>query len=190
MFPVEVFQKTLTKLTDILHRHEIRFHLTGGLTGTAYGEPRMTQDIDIVVDPKRIERVLDDFIGSLRQTDFIYDEKSIRAAVEQGGLFQLLDEEEVLKLDLYPRELIAGELDRSESLELFEGHWLPVVSRVDAVLSKLVWVSRGSHKSRRDLRAINRNASSQQRAQIEALATHLGLNGLLVDVLNETDEID
>lgn len=49
MFPVEVFQKTLTKLTLILHRHEIRFHLTGGLTGTAYGEPRMTQDIDIVV---------------------------------------------------------------------------------------------------------------------------------------------
>lgn len=190
MFPVEVFQNTLTKLTDILQRHEIRFHLTGGLTGTAYGEPRMTQDIDIVVDPKRIQRVLDDFIGSLRQSDFMFDEQSIRTAVERGGLFQLLDEKEILKLVLYPRELIAGELDRSESLEVFAGLWLPVVSRVDAVASKLVWISKGSHKSRRDLRAITRNASDQQRTQIDATATRLGLADLLTEVLAESDEIE
>ena len=34
-------------------------------------------------------------------------------------MFQLLDEREVLKLDVYPRELIEGELSRSETLEIF-----------------------------------------------------------------------
>ena len=48
MFPVEIFQSTITKFSKILDSLEMRFHLTGGVTGTAYGEPRMTQDIDVV----------------------------------------------------------------------------------------------------------------------------------------------
>ena len=32
MFPVEIFQETLLRIVTILTRHEIRFHLTGGLT--------------------------------------------------------------------------------------------------------------------------------------------------------------
>jgi hypothetical protein len=39
MFPIEIFQASLAKLTSILQEHNIRYHLTGGLTGTAYGEP-------------------------------------------------------------------------------------------------------------------------------------------------------
>jgi len=50
MFPVEIFRSTLGRFASILNQHEIRFHLTGGITTVAWGEPRMTQDIDIVVD--------------------------------------------------------------------------------------------------------------------------------------------
>ena len=38
MFPVEVFQATLSKLTSILREHEIRFQLTG-LLDTVLSEP-------------------------------------------------------------------------------------------------------------------------------------------------------
>ena len=69
-------------------------------------------------------------------------------------MFQLLDRVESLKLDIYPRELIAGELDRSVSQEVFEGEELPVASCADVAVSKLVWISKGSHKSRRDLRQV------------------------------------
>ncbi len=190
MFPVEIFQTTLAKLTTILRRHEIRFHLTGGLTGTAYGEPRMTENMDVVVDPAQTQRMLDDFIESVGRSDFMFDEPSIRSAVERGGMFQLLDEIESLKLDIYPRELIPGELDRSVSLEIFAGEFLPVVSRVDAAASKLVWISKGSHKSRRDLRSIVRNATGPQKIEIQATADRLGLAKLLTEVLGESDEID
>ena len=113
MFPVEVFQKTLAKLITILRRHHIRFHLTGGLTGTAYGEPRMTQDIKLVIDPVQTKHVLDALIERLSASDFLYVEPSLRVAVQ--------DQQELLKLDIYPREMIPGELDRSVWLEIFEG---------------------------------------------------------------------
>ena len=69
-------------------------------------------------------------------------------------MFQLLDTEESLKLDIYAREMIPGELSRSEQLEIFAGVMLPVASRADVAASKLIWISKGSHKSRRDLRKL------------------------------------
>ena len=50
MFPIETFRTTLGKIIKILYKYKIRFHLTGGITSIAYSEPRMTQDVDIVVD--------------------------------------------------------------------------------------------------------------------------------------------
>ncbi|MEX1026760.1 MAG: hypothetical protein WD049_01955 [Candidatus Paceibacterota bacterium] len=152
MFPVEIFQQTLSKLTTILQHHAIRFHLTGGLTGTVYGEPRMTQDIDVVVDPVQMTLVGESLLNSLEGSVFLFNPDVVRSAIRDGGMFQLLDQAEALKLDVYVREMIPGELSRSERVEVFEGQWLPVVSRVDAAISKLIWIGKGSHKSRRDLR--------------------------------------
>ncbi len=43
------FIATLKRVTDSLQRLGLRYHLTGGLISSYYGEPRLTQDIDIVV---------------------------------------------------------------------------------------------------------------------------------------------
>ena len=104
-------------------------------------------------------------------------------------MFQLLDRVESLKLDIYPRELVAGELDRSVYQEIFEGEELPVASCADVAVSKLVWISKGSHKSRRDLRQVVRLASAEDRKTIEQFATQLGLAPLLEEVLRESDEL-
>ena len=165
MFPAEIFQQTVTKIVAILTQHGIQFHLTGGLTGAAYGEPRMTQDVDLVLNPVQTAGELEDILVSLAHSDFLYDEPSIRNAVASGGMFQLLDKIETLKLELYPRELIAGELGRSVLLEVFQGMELPVVCRVDAAASKLVWIDKGSHKSRRDLsRHLSQRGPSRTKA--------------------------
>ncbi len=189
MFPVEAFRNTLEKAVDIFERHTIRFHLTGGLTSVLYGEPRMTQDIDIVVDNQAVVVQLAAFTSSLDESDFIFDAAAIRQALDQHGLFQLFDRSEALKLDIYPRELIPGELSRSQNIEVFEGIYLPVVSRADAAASKLVWISKGSHKSRRNLRHICRTAAKEDRDIIRRLAGQLNLESLLDEVLAEQDEI-
>ncbi|MGC6448023.1 MAG: nucleotidyl transferase AbiEii/AbiGii toxin family protein [Rubripirellula sp.] len=189
MFPVEAFQATLGKATEIFQQLGIRFHLTGGVTSILYGEPRMTQDIDIVVDNEVLANQLETFLRLLDKGDLLFDATSVRRAVERRELFQLLDKVEALKLDIYPRELIAGELDRSCMIEVFSGVRLPVVSRVDSAGAKLIWIDKGSHKSRRDLRQIYRTSSEPDHQLIRKLASEMNLLSLLNEVLGESEEL-
>ena len=189
MYPPDVFRGTIERLIAILDRHHIRFHLTGGITSAAFGEPRMTQDIDFVVDPKEIAENLGGMISSLRESGFLFDEKSLRLAVREGSMFQLLDDRESLKLDVYPRELIPGELSRSQAFEIFPGLALPIASRSDIAVSKLLWISKGSHKSRRDFRHIFRSSDTAAQQTIRDLAIQLDLSSLLDIVLAESDEL-
>lgn len=185
MFPVDAFQKTLEKFTAIAELCQLRFHLTGGVTSVTWGEPRMTQDIDIVVDPERLTAVLSEFLEELRQSDFLHNPDAVNRAVRDGQQFQLLDEQELLKLDVYPRELIPGELTRSQNVEIFDNCRMPLVSLVDAAVSKLFWIDAGSHKSRQDVQAILRIADEAQRLEIHRLARELNLSHVLSSVTTE-----
>lgn len=189
MYPTEIFRDALSRLLAILTRHAVRFHLTGGIASVAYGEPRLTQDVDIVVDNPALARCLDGFIAATTKAGFMLDVEAVRRAVADRSMFQLFDMAEALKIDVYPREMIPGELDRSASLEVFEGLSIPVVSRPDAAASKLAWASKGSHKSRRDLRQIVRLMPVAERPELDRLAQLLGLHELLVEILSESDEI-
>ncbi len=102
MFPVEAFQETLGKAVALFEKHAIRFHLTGGITNIAYGEPRMTQDVDIVIENRVTAACLDSLLASLAASDFLHDPTEIRRAVAQEDMFQLLDRVESLKLDVVP----------------------------------------------------------------------------------------
>ena len=189
MYPAEIFRDTLSRLIGILSAFGVRFHLTGGITSIAYGEPRMTQDIDVVVDNTAVARSLEAFIAASTQAGFMLDEAGVRRAVADRSMFQFFDMAEALKIDIYPREMIPGELDRSTQLEVFEGMLIPVVSRPDAAASKLAWASKGSHKSRRDLRQIVRQMPIIEREELDRLAGLLGLGELLSEILAEPDEI-
>jgi len=103
---------------------------------------------------------------------------------------QDLDVDQVIKLDLYVRCLIPGELDRSVRTELFPGVAIPIVARTDAALSKLVWIQHGSHRSRRDLRRILAGATSGELVTVRRTADDMNLTELLDEVLAEQDEID
>jgi hypothetical protein len=74
-------------------------------------------------------------------------------------------------------------------MELFAGVFLPVVSRMDAAISKLIWIDKGSQRSRRDFRGIFGSCTEQQQAEIRAQAAKFGLSALLDNVLSEPDEI-
>ena len=190
MFPIESFRNTLTKLVGILRQHDVPFHLTGGVTSITYGEPRMTQDIDLVVDNAATAMKISELLDAFAYSGFLLDETAVRTGVRDCRLFQLLDTSESLKLDIYPRELIAGELSRSESREVFAGLFLPVASLPDAAVSKLIWVSKGSHKNRRDIRQIVSRATAAQLQLINSLASDLGLTALLGEILAESNEIE
>ena len=189
MFPIESFKNSLLKLVEILNRQEIPFHLTGGIAGVAYGEPRLTQDIDIVIQNATSVAKLESLITELTDSEFVFTEATVRSAIGNKGMFQLFDSVESLKLDVYPREMIEGELSRSQELEIFETVRLPVASRLDAAISKLIWSSKGSYKSRRDFRQIFIRSSEAENEKVRAMANKLGLEDLLDEVIAESDEI-
>jgi nucleotidyltransferase AbiEii toxin of type IV toxin-antitoxin system len=187
--PNEIFQPTLTKLVAVLTRFGIRFHLTGGVTAVAYGEPRMTQDLDLVVDYDAASRHLESFLSALIEAGFHLELTTARRALASKAMFQVLDVEQALKLDLYPEFSIPGELDRSVMVEVLPGVTLPIAARSDAALSKLIWAAKGSHKSRRDLRQILRNASPEESATVRRTATSMGLVHDLDRILSEPEEL-
>lgn len=188
MYPNELFRSTLTKLAAVLNRFAIRFHLTGGITAVAYGEPRMTQDVDVVIDGDAALRHRDVFLSALSSAGFHLEERTAYQAIGRKAMFQILDIDQALKIDLYPESSIPGELDRSVVVELLPNTMLPIASRSDAALSKLIWASKGSHKSRRDLREILRRASPEESAVVRRMAANNGLLDLLERILAEREE--
>lgn len=187
MHPVEIFRPTLTKLVGVLRHLGIRFHLTGGITAVAYGEPRMTQDLDLVIDAVATTRRRDELFAALIEAGFYLEESTARAAILGNRMFQILDIEEALKLDLYLEASIPGELERSVMAEVLPGLALPIAARSDAALSKLIWASKGSHKSRRDLRYILARASGEETTTVRGGAAERNLLGLLDEILREPD---
>jgi hypothetical protein len=189
VFPIEAFREPVERFVAILRLLDIRHHLTGGVVSVAWGEPRLTQDIDIVIDRVSTQANVQLFIDSVRSAGFYADEQGVRKAVQAGRPFQLLDPVAVLKLDVYPRELIPGELSRSVLAEVFPGSSIAIVSRSDAAVSKLIWISKGSHKSRQDLRQIARRLADEEMDFLRSQASRLQLTDLLDSVLSESGEI-
>ncbi|MGE0377517.1 MAG: nucleotidyl transferase AbiEii/AbiGii toxin family protein [Planctomycetaceae bacterium] len=190
MFSPDAFFPVLEKVARVLDECGVRYHLTGGLVSIYYAEPRLTQDADLVVDPVPLQMHLDQFLEALQRLDYLANEETIRDAVKRGRMFQIIDSQEGLKVDLYPRELVPGALDRSILIGLTPDLPFPIASRPDLIASKLVWISKGSHKSRRDVKMLMRGATDDEEAVAREFAEGLGLTGLLDEVLGEPDEIE
>jgi hypothetical protein len=86
--------------------------------------------------------------------------------------------------------LPASELERSRTLELFEGIELPIAGLPDVMLSKLIWFERGSHQGRRDLRWLWRISTGPDQQDVRTYASEHRLESLLDEVLNEPEEIE
>ena len=174
---------TLTDVVEILNIRGFKFHLTGGLASSFYGEPRFTQDIDVVI---RVAAgaSLDRLIQDLSQK-FIVDGAAIEDAVRRQAVFQALHGRTMIKVDFHVGEAIHGELDRSHSVEILAGVMAPLVSREDAILSKLIWVSEGSGKSRRDAKMMLRGNGEIDFAYLRVQAAQLGVEGILKEVTEE-----
>ena len=110
MFPTEAFRGTVERFIAILKALEIRHYLTGGVVSVAWGEPRLAQDIDIVIDRLGAIARVEELANGIRAAGYFTDEPSMRTAIHTGKPFPLIDQVEVLKLAVYPRELIPCEL--------------------------------------------------------------------------------
>lgn len=168
----------LGRISSVLRELGCSYHFTGGLASICYGEPRFTQDIDLVVKLAPGGEELSQLLEKCA-IDFLFDEVAIREIVAQKGIFQMLDQETMIKVDFHVGEAIPGELARAVEVELFPSLSVPLVSKEDAILSKLIWIKKGSGKSEQDVVAMLKYQDELDKDYLEEKASELGLLSVL-----------
>lgn len=160
-----------------LERMGIPFMITGSIAMNYYAEPRMTRDIDLVVEITAgdIQGLVDGFAD-----DYYVERSAVEGAVACSSMFNLLHLESVIKVDFIVRKASAYrrvEFGRRRRITI-EGFSTSIVSIEDLILSKLEW-AKDSHSELqlRDVR--NLLASSHDRAYVQQWAQDLGLTDLL-----------
>jgi hypothetical protein len=170
----EHFWACVRRIDSILGGLGIPYHFTGGLASSFYGEPRFTQDIDIVIRLSVDDPATSALLERLSAGYFIR-RQAIRDAIRRNSIFQALEEETGMRIDFHVGEKIPGELQRTGSKEVAAGLTIPLVAKEDAILSKLLWIQLGSGKSKRDAIQMLKNPEDLDVPQLRIQALKLGL---------------
>lgn len=93
--------EVLKIVTDRLNKAKISYMISGSIAGNYYTVPRMTRDIDIVIELKDAD--VDRFID-LFKNDFYIDAEMVRSEVLRQGMFNLIHNEYVVKIDFIIRK--------------------------------------------------------------------------------------
>ena len=131
----------LALLKDVVQRLDkagIEYMMTGSMAMALYSTPRMTRDIDIIIQVTYADvgKIVNLFKG-----DFYIDESSIRQAIRDSGMFNIIHNESVFKVDFIIRkneEYRIKEFLRRKKIDI-DGSQVSIVSPEDLILSKLVW---------------------------------------------------
>ncbi|MHB9112359.1 MAG: nucleotidyl transferase AbiEii/AbiGii toxin family protein [Thermoleophilia bacterium] len=121
----------------------IEYMMTGSMAMAVYATPRMTRDIDMII------QVSTDDTGkivSLFRDDFYIDETSVRQAVQNRGMFNIIHNKSIIKVDFIVRKdekYRALEFLRRQQIDI-EGVPVSIVAPEDLILSKLVWAKQSN----------------------------------------------
>jgi hypothetical protein len=83
---------------DVLEAIGAQYAIWGGIAVVAYGEPRFTQDMDILLDPERFDVPL--FVRMLEKTHYHVDKIAVNRAMS-GGFFNVIHLGYHIKTDFY-----------------------------------------------------------------------------------------
>jgi hypothetical protein len=179
-------------LRSALEGAGIRYAVGGSWASTAFGEPRFTNDADIIADFS--EQSLDRFLACLPKT-FYADREEAHDAVRLGRPFNVIYTPMAFKFDFFPARafpLGIQELDRAVLLAdtgLSEAP-APFVTPEDILLAKLHWFRAGGEVSEtqwRDVRGVVCACGpSLDREYLERNAAKLGITALLAKALTES----
>ena len=166
-------------ITSRLDSARIPYMLTGSMAMAVYSIPRMTRDIDLVVEitPTDVNKIY-----SLFSEDCYIDQDSIIQAVHEHGIFNIIHNEWVIKADFVIRgneEFRREEFARRQKI-VIDDVPISVVTAEDLILSKLVWSKQSSSDLQlRDVRQMLCTVSELNWQYMQKWATILKIDDLL-----------
>ncbi|MHC5053680.1 MAG: nucleotidyl transferase AbiEii/AbiGii toxin family protein [Planctomycetota bacterium] len=173
-------ESQLDTIRDVSRRLEklgIPYMLTGSVAMTHYAEPRMTRDIDLVLElaPEGIDTFVKKFSG-----DYYVGAGAVGEAVRHSSMFNLVHLANAVKVDCIIRktsEYRRIEFERRQDAEM-GGVRTYIVSREDLILSKLVW-ARDSHSEMQLRDVANLMRGGYDRDYVDKWKAILGVDDLL-----------
>jgi len=130
--------EVLAIVTRRLESAGIGYMVTGSIAANYYAVPRMTRDIDIVVELSAHDT---DRVCALFEEDFYVDRDAVREAIAARGTFNMIHHAYVVKVDLIVRkdtEYRRVEFGRRRRASI-ERHEFAIVAPEDLIISKLDW---------------------------------------------------
>jgi hypothetical protein len=175
----------------ILERLAVPYMLVGSFASSAYGEPRLTQDIDIVLDLPAAQ--IPALCAAFPAPDFYVSESAVREAVQRRFQFNVLHTSSGSKIDfLLPRDDDWGrtQLERRRQVWLLPDCAGFAARPEDVILGKLLYYAEGgSEKHLRDITGILRvSGAAVDQDEVARWAAQLGLSEIWQAVLNKLSE--
>jgi hypothetical protein len=121
-----------------LNEAEIPYMISGSIAANYYTIPRMTRDIDIVIELK--ENAIDKFVA-LFEDDFYVNREMVKNEVSCQGMFNLINNSYVIKIDFIIKKSSAyqnAEFSNKRQV-LIDQCPMWFVSAEDLIISKLLW---------------------------------------------------
>jgi len=173
----------LRDVSEALESAGIAFMVTGSVAMNYYAQPRMTRDIDVVMDLRASDA---EKLMKLFSHDYYIDGEAVLSAIRQRTLFNLIHHDSVIKVDGIVRKADPyrqEEFTRKRRVTIGDFQtW--IVSLEDLILSKLHWAKDSrSELQLRDVRNLLRLDCDHN--YLRTRAKTLGVEQLLEELLAE-----
>jgi hypothetical protein len=177
----------LSYVVECLEKLEIQYLITGAVAAMAYGEPRLTNDIDIVADIDLIRA--QKFKDCFPESDFYIEIDSIEKAIKKKHQFNIIHPPSGLKIDVIipdKGDFNLSRFSRTKRLNISESSSAEFASPEDVIIKKLEYYQEGgSDKHLRDIVGILKISGSViDEAYIEKWTEKLGYSDLWKSVLD------
>jgi hypothetical protein len=183
-------EEFLGEMARRLEAAGIPYMVAGSHASSYHGQPRATQDVDLIIDPSPSQ--LDAFVALLGEPYYVSPEAA-REALRGRSMFNVIHFADGWKADLIVRK------DRPFSVEEFRrrqagnlhGRAVPVASAEDVILTKLEW-NRISPSERQVRDALNVAVAQWPRLGRDYLRTwaaDLGVTEALGELLHQAEEL-
>lgn len=174
--------EVLKQVTGRLAAAGIPYMVTGSMALNYYAAPRMTRDIDLVVE---LDERTADRIATMFEGDFYVDREAVMNAIRARTMFNLIHRTLIIKVDLVVRKdstYRREEFSRRRSVSM--GDWdFWIVAPEDLILSKLDWAKETrSAMQMGDARNLLQAVEGLDRGYLERWAAQLGVLDLYREV--------
>jgi hypothetical protein len=164
---------------DVLEAIGATYAIWGGMAVVAYGEPRFTQDMDVLLSPKQFSVPL--FVRRLQEMHYHIDEIAVNRALS-GGFFNVIHLGYHIKIDFYvpvEPELLVMLTDRVK-LPFDEMRRAAYITPTSIIIAKLrAYENSESTRHLDDIASIVRlQGKKLNQVEIDVAAAQLGVLGV------------